>query len=325
MIAATLTAASAHATTPPESHSRTQITLEVLPESSVADLLRVEKDGYTGLHIPLAPQLTHRKLWQTHPSEMKSYPALYQTAGGTLTTGSMLRFFKRSHELFKQNSLEQKAYKAALLACINAHKGWFKNKTQENVNKLHESSEKVLKLLDTLKLSNPLVRHHLADIFSTPETGTIGKTFDWLLLGKRSTAEAHFGRNGETLHAVVVPDQKSKPLSLLLYSAKCVLCWITSVSVITAVLQQCKYKDNDDASTAQTPATLIAAAYSLIDNDDASTAQTPATLIAAAYSLIAFNQWRTDHNLTAEPGEGIDVKIEFYEGPSLDNSGNGDF
>ena len=219
------------ALTTTQAGDRKVVTLRVFPDSTVGDIFRTTRKGFTGFTFPTAPEFTSRWFWQSVPRGMKSYPALYKTAAGKITTGAMIRFIKQSHTLFA-DPLLRKCYEAALSSCVDAHKTWFKNKTPENLTKLHENSEKVLKLLDTLALSNPITRHLLQRMLSTPKTGKITQAWDWLMLGKRSSVQAQFGKTTDKIKVAVCPNQSWKITSIITQSMKCTGLMIASIFFI---------------------------------------------------------------------------------------------
>lgn len=284
-----LIAVSAH------SGKRTVVTLQVEPESNVADIFRTPvrgssqseggaHKGLTGFHFPTAPEFTKRRFYQSVPSNMKSYPAFYKTPYGKLTTASMIRFIKQSPSMF-DNKLLRSGYEKALAECIQAHKTWFASKTDENHTKLRECEERILKLLEKLPLENPITRHQLQRMLSTPKRGRITRAWDWLILNKRSAIQTVPGKTAGKPKTIVVPNQSWKLTSLSVQVLKCLpIAWLAG-----------------EVSEYFGQASII---------------------LMAASSILRFKK---DHRLTVEPSDGIKVKIEFDEGESCDASGDGGF
>lgn len=148
-----------------------ELVLAAPENATVADLLTTKKRGHTGFNIPTAPLFTHRAAWQTAPSSMKSFKGHYKlTNGEYLTTAAMYRFRKHSKTLFFDGTKEtnvSRTYEAALTNAVEAHKTWFANQTDANLAALNQAEDTVYELLQTLPLSNSLIRTRLEKILST--------------------------------------------------------------------------------------------------------------------------------------------------------------
>lgn len=272
--------------------NRKNIILKVFPDTTVADLFTTNKNGHLGLNLPIAPEFTKRSLFSAIPEGMSSYKAFYKTPAGTLTTASMIRFIKQSDTLF-DDATAKKTYQKSLNEYILAHKRWFKSKKSEDLVKLHEASNVVRKMLETLELSNPITRLCLQRILSTPKISLFDKALNAVALSKRSTIKAVFGKTEGTTKTIVKPNPSWRATSISIQALK-----ILGVSCLLGI-----------------PATMF--------NDDFGSFVGWGSLVAMIFSC--YSRWKTDYNLTAEPENGIKVRIAFDEGESYDNSGKFEF
>lgn len=302
-------------------HAKTQdprqtITLRVSKNAStVADLLTTTMRGKTGFNMPLAPQFTERSFFELAPKEMSSYPMLYETASGTITTAAIVRFIKQMQinttvlrDLARYNYILtefNEAHETILDDCIEAHKIWYADPSDENLASLQDAEAKGFNYLKTLDLRKQHIRKFVEDALSTPVTP----------LPKWNNAKAFASFDFQT-HQITAWSLRPKNFTsfiskklkegLPIAFGMAALQYFVVAPMLAPRLAPMHQPDERGLRFVRKFATY--ATFALFGG-----------LIASIHLL----NWATEDFTTPEPGDGIKVKIEFDEGESCDASGDG--
>lgn len=164
------------------------MTFVVSPCATVAEFLQSTKDEDSGFHLPVSPEFSNRHFWQTMPNKMSVYPAFYKLDSGIIPTAAIIRFIKGSPQLFEDKSV-RKFYEQALADCISANKERLSTPSEKTHEKLKKAEATVYAFLARLDLSNPLTRHKVANLLTTPKKGIVQRLIAATALPGRSDFE----------------------------------------------------------------------------------------------------------------------------------------
>ena len=205
------------------SQERAPMTFAVSPYATVAEFLQSTKADDSGFHLPASPEFSNRHFWQTTPSKMLTYPAFFKLDSGIIPTAAMIRFIKKSPELFEDKTV-RKFYEQALAECISANKQWLSTPTEKAYEKLKKAEATVYAFLGRLDLANPLTRHKVANLLTTPKKGFVQRLIASTALPGRSEFEDKKGELMVKPRNIIIPALKGTlgPIIPLFIFALCI-------------------------------------------------------------------------------------------------------